>query len=137
LALNVHYVSRLTYGRPFALLVENFALQEASLNTKFGRRMGPRNEQRLVVLRDIGVVCTVQMAGALSVSDGVTLSAGEVLVVDRRSDSTVFVRPHRYQTLETEFVEPALRLSAGYRGYYLELSVDAVTEDCKVLDQSA
>jgi hypothetical protein len=99
--------------------------------------MGLRKEQRLVVLRDIEVVCTVQMAGVLSVSDGVTISAGEVLVVDRSSDSTVFVRPQRYEVLETEFVEAALRLTAGYRGYYLELLADAVTKHCKVLDQPA
>jgi hypothetical protein len=96
-----------------------------------------RKEQRLVALRNIEVVCTVQMAGVLSVSDGVTVSAGEVLVVDRSGDSTVFVRPQRYKALETEFVEPALRLTAGYRGYYLELLMDAVTEHCKVLDQRA
>jgi hypothetical protein len=96
-----------------------------------------RKGQRLVVLRDIKVVCTVQMAGVLSVSDGVALSAGEVLVVDRIDDPTVFVRPQRYEALETELVEPALRLTAGYRGYYLELLVDSVTEHCRVLDRPA
>jgi hypothetical protein len=94
-----------------------------------------RNEQRLVVLRDIKVICTVELAGVLSVSDGVTVSAGEVLVVDRSADSAVFVRPLRYKALETEFVEPALRLTTGYRGYHLELRVDTVREHCKVLDQ--
>jgi hypothetical protein len=97
--------------------------------------MGLRKEQRLVVLRDVEVFCTVQMAATGSVSQVVTLPAGEVLVVDREVDSAVFVRPHRYAALEADFVEPALRQSTGYRGYCLEVSRDDFTEHCKVLDQ--
>jgi hypothetical protein len=96
-----------------------------------------RKEQRLVVLRDIEVFCTVQMTPPASVSRVVIVSAGEVLVVDRVSDSTVFVRPHRYQALEADFVEPALLLSTGYRGYYLEVRRGNFTAHCKVIDQPA
>ena len=94
-----------------------------------------------MVLRDIAAQCSVQVAPSVSELRAVTVPAGEVLVVDyedRHDDSpAIFVRPHRYQALEADFVEPASRLSPGYRGYYLELQRDDLTEHCKVLDQRA
>ena len=94
-----------------------------------------RKGQRLAALRDIEVFCSVQMAALPgSVSRVVTVFAGEVLVVDRDRGSTVFVRPHRYEALEADFVEPLLRSSTGYRGYCLELRRDDFTAHCQVLD---
>jgi hypothetical protein len=99
--------------------------------------VGLRKGQRIVVLRDIDVFCSVQMASSASVSGPVIVAAGEVLVVDRDNDSAVFARPHRYESLEAGFVEPTWRLSAGYRGYYLEIQRDDFREHCKLLDQPA
>jgi hypothetical protein len=101
-----------------------------------GVTMKVQTGQRIVVLRDMEVFCSVRMVQAGSVSRVVTVSAGEVLVVDRHDESTLFVRPHRYESLEPGFVEPALLQSPGYRGYYLELHRDDFTEHCKLLDQS-
>lgn len=67
----------------------------------------------------------------------VTVRAGESVVVDsvlRSFSLTVSVRPHRYEALETEFVEPEVRSKGSYYGYHLVVERALVDERCRLLD---
>ncbi len=70
----------------------------------------------------------------------VTVRAGEILIVDRCCQTfsmTVSMRPHRYEALESQFVEPEIRSKGSYRGYHLVVERVLVDDRCRPLEAGA
>ena len=92
--------------------------------------------QRFVVLRALEATCSVRILSMLSEVRSVTVPVGEILIValETRPDSRLLpMRPHRYQALEAEFVDPELRCRDGYTGYALLFQRAAVEGNCRPL----
>ena len=96
-----------------------------------------RKGQHLVVLRAMDTRCMVRVGKVLSKEHSVTVPACEVLVVkfvaERAGSPFVWFRPHRYDALALEWIDPETRGSADYRGYALMLEKTVVHERCRLL----
>jgi hypothetical protein len=95
--------------------------------------------QRLVVLRDVSAKAVVSgLMPLLSVVLSVVVQSGEVLtVLGPQPDGSRWVsfRPHRYEALEEEFIDPETRAHAGYRGYGLVIDRPLVESDCAFMGE--
>ena len=96
-----------------------------------------------MVLRAMDARCMVRTGEVQAKEQPVTVRSGEVLVVkfvarsrrraaDRPFESpVVYLRPHRYDALELEWVDAETRESAGYRGYSLVVETPLINERCQ------
>jgi hypothetical protein len=93
-----------------------------------------RDGERLVLLRAVDGHCFINIDPMLSDLRPVTMRAGEILIVGPvfHADSpTVSVRPHRYESLEAEFVDSETRERDGYGGYHLVFERAVLLEACR------
>jgi hypothetical protein len=94
--------------------------------------------EELVVLRAVGARSVVILSMLRSDIREVTISAGEVLVVTGShpvDTEWVSFRPHRYEALEPDVVDPDSRCHPGYRGYAVVIDRSVVERDCAFIDR--
>jgi hypothetical protein len=89
------------------------------------------DSRRFVALRDVSAKCIVILSPLVSDIRDVVIRAGEILSVVSEQADLVSCRPHRYAALEADFVAPATRGHAGYKGYGLVLDRAVVERDCE------
>ena len=97
--------------------------------------------QRLVVLRDVSAKAVVSgLTPLLSVVESIVVRSGEVLtVLGPQPDDSKWVsfRPHRYEVLEEEFIDPEIRAHPGYRRYGLVIDRPRVESECAVVGEGS
>src|SRR5450755_4606462 len=120
------------------------SLSHPPLNASIVGRTGDmtfHEGQRLVVLRDVSAKAVVSgLTPLLSVVQSVVVRSGEVLtVLGLQPDGSEWVsfRPHRYEALEAEFVDPETRAHAGYRGYGLAIDRPLVESECALIGEGS
>jgi hypothetical protein len=105
------------------------------------RGMSFQDGQRFAVLRDVSAKAVVSgLTPLLSVVQRVVIRSGEVLTVlgdQPDASERVSFRPHRYEVLEQELVDPETRAHPGYRGYALVIDLLLVESKCAFIGEGS